>query len=1004
MLSQQIRKSFIDYFVAAGHAHVPSSSLIPKDDPSLLFVNSGMVQFKNIFLGLTLPDADKKTAVTVQKCLRAGGKHNDLDNVGYTARHHTFFEMLGNFSFGDYFKERAIELAFNFVIKELQLPKQKLLVTVFQDDDDAVQLWKKIGGFSDNHIIRLGHKDNFWQMGDTGPCGPCSEIFYDHGDGVKGGAPGSATADGDRFIEIWNLVFMQYEQKLVDGQLQRSILPNPAIDTGMGLERISAVLQGVTNNFDTDLFQTIIHAIEQFSPCRYQVDAVKPSFRVISDHLRAAAFLIADGVIPNAEGMGYVLRRILRRGMRHADLLKIQQPLFHQLVPSLIKVMGGYYHELVSQQKIIQQVMLEEEQKFRQLLERGLKLLDLALEKLPTNQPLAGEVAFELYDTYGFPLDLTLDILRQKNIGLEQTGFDKNMQAQQKRARAGARFVNKGGDLEKQFARLYQTFGKTKFLGYEQLEAKAVVQGMVEDSAIMPIAEPLNLKSITAGDKYPDRLAWLVFAQTPFYGESGGQEGDRGEIIMHGHSWRVLDTQRYQNMLLHLVALTDQPLSIGDEVLLKVNSQRRANLQRHHSATHLLHEALRANLGKHVTQKGSLVNNDYLRFDFSHGSVLAKETLNQLEQEVNAQLHDNQPVLTQLMSPSEAVARGAIALFGEKYGDEVRVVLMGRAKHDLAGNHANNHANDEVDNNWRNNYYSIELCGGTHVQTLSDIKGQKGYFLLQSQEAVGSGVRRLQAIAGDAAYDYAEQQLQKILTEIITIKNQTEIIRKQLNSQPLPSELSNLPMEPNLLQSNLAVRTPENFRTNEQVLKQQLSAWRQYHDQCQKQFSQLQTAELLTAFKTQAKSDDVAIDLGIQLIFHVFNQPIKQFKPFWEMAKQNYPKNDGNHPNFLLLLTSESSDLGEKIVCYLGVIGGRDNIKKQLQAEKLGQALGQALDEYLQPNSWRGGGRVEMAQFTAILKPDRQLKTIVPKIIFALRKLILEPYGNYQITPWDWLE
>ncbi len=715
----EIRSRFLDYFRREGHAVVASSPLVPRNDPTLMFVNSGMVQFKNVFTGQEKRDYSR--AATAQKCVRAGGKHNDLENVGYTARHHTFFEMLGNFSFGDYFKERAIELAWTLITKEYGLSKDKLTVTVYHTDDEAFGFWKKIAGLPDERIIRIATSDNFWAMGDTGPCGPCSEIFYDHGPRIPGGPPGSPDADGDRFIEIWNLVFMQFEQVTKE---QRIALPRPSIDTGMGLERLAAVLQGKHDNYDIDLMRGLIEASAEASG--QSPDGVHAvSHRVIADHLRSSAFLIADGVLPSNEGRGYVLRRIMRRAMRHAHKLGCKEPLMHRLVPALVSAMGQPYPELQRAEALVRETLKLEETRFKDTLDRGLKMLDEATASLGEKQPLDGELAFKLYDTFGFPLDLTQDILRGQGRTVDQAGFDQAMERQ----RAAARKAWAGsGDAatERVWFEIREQVGATDFLGYDTESAEGIVKAIVVGGQAV--------ESASAGDEVA-----LVLNQTPFYGESGGQMGDAGAIFSaQGAAVAVSDTQKkLGDLVVHQGRLTHGTLKVGDAVELRVDGQRRARLRANHSATHLLHAALRRRLGGHVTQKGSLVAPDRLRFDISHPAAISEEDLKAIEQEVNQRIRQNSPVGTTLMTPDEAVAAGAMALFGEKYGEEVRVLSMGGDDPDKAGQH-----------------YSVELCGGTHVSRTGDI----GFFKLLSESALASGVRRLEAVTGEGALEWAERQ------------------------------------------------------------------------------------------------------------------------------------------------------------------------------------------------------------------------------------------------------
>jgi alanyl-tRNA synthetase len=704
----EIRSTFLDFFRKEGHEVVPSSPLVPRNDPTLMFANSGMVQFKNVFTGQE--SRPYRRAVTAQKCVRAGGKHNDLDNVGYTARHHTFFEMLGNFSFGDYFKDRAIELAWRLVTSEFGLPKDKLTVTVFSEDDEAHALWRKIAGLPDERIIRIPTSDNFWRMGDTGPCGPCSEIFYDHGPHIPGGPPGSADADGDRFIEIWNLVFMQYEEQ--PGGV-RTDLPRPSIDTGMGLERIAAVLQGTHDNYQIDLMRALVAAVADATG----VEPEGPrgvSHRVIADHLRCSAFLVADGVLPSNEGRGYVLRRIMRRGMRHAELLGAREPVLWRLVPTLVREMGQAYPELVRAEALITETLRLEETRFRATLARGLSLLDEELGHLPTGAALPGAVAFKLYDTYGFPLDLTEDALRGRGVAVDRAGFDEAMAAQKAAARAAWSGSGEAATEQVWFP-LREAHGATEFLGYDTEQAEGVVLALVRDSAEV---EALG----------PGEAGEVVLNQTPFYGESGGQVGDTGAIRAPGVLARVLDTQKkLGDLFVHRVEVAEGRLARGLAVELEVDHGRRGAVRAHHSATHLLHEALRQVLGDHVAQKGSLVAPDRLRFDFSHPKPIAPEELQRIEALANDAVLSNTAVTTRLMAVGEAVASGARALFGEKYGEEVRVVAMGP---DTGGK-----------------AWSIELCGGTHVARTGDI----GVIALTGEGAVASGVRRVEALAGRAA-------------------------------------------------------------------------------------------------------------------------------------------------------------------------------------------------------------------------------------------------------------
>jgi alanyl-tRNA synthetase len=723
-----IRKSFLDVFARNDHQIVASSALVPRNDPTLMFTNAGMVQFKNVFTGLEKRPYSR--AVTAQKCVRAGGKHNDLDNVGYTARHHTFFEMLGNFSFGDYFKERAIELAWTLVTKDFALPKDRLLVTVYVDDDDAFKLWKKIAGLPDSKILRIAGSDNFWAMGDTGPCGPCSEIFYDHGDKIPGGPPGSADSEGDRFIEIWNLVFMQYEQ-LEGGK--RVNLPRPSIDTGMGLERMAAVLQGTYDNYAIDLFQALIRAIAELTG----VDPNGPqkaSHRVIADHLRASAFLIADGVLPSNEGRGYVLRRIMRRAMRHAELLGAQEPLMWKLVPVLTREMGQAYPELLRAEALITETLKLEETRFRRTLERGLAILDEKSKGLKRGAMFDGDTAFTLYDTYGFPLDLTQDALRSRGISVDIASFTDAMERQ--RAKARASWAGSGeAAQETVWFGLREKIGATEFLGYETESAEGVVAALVMDGKEVP-----ELKKGESGA--------VVMNQTPFYGESGGQVGDTGEMRREGVRLAVSDTQKKAgDLFAHVVKVEQGSVKVGDPLLLDVDHARRSAIRQNHSATHLLHEALRQVLGDHVAQKGSLVAPDRLRFDFSHPKPMSAEEIERVEDIANDIVLQNAPVTTRLLAVDDAIASGARALFGEKYGDEVRVVAMGEGTGNTMG-------------------WSVELCGGTHVRRTGDI----GLVSLVGESGVAAGVRRIEALTGKSARKAANKQLQVVKAAAAELK------------------------------------------------------------------------------------------------------------------------------------------------------------------------------------------------------------------------------------------
>jgi alanyl-tRNA synthetase len=704
-----IRSRFLGYFAREGHEIVPSSPLVPRNDPTLMFTNAGMVQFKNVFTGLEKRPYVRAT--TAQKCVRAGGKHNDLDNVGYTARHHTFFEMLGNFSFGDYFKERAIELAWNLVTKEFGVPADRLTVTVYIDDDEAFRLWKKIAGLPESKIVRIAGSDNFWAMGETGPCGPCSEIFYDHGDHIWGGPPGSAEADGDRFVEIWNLVFMQYEQ-LAGGK--RLDLPRPSIDTGMGLERMAAVLQGTHDNYKIDLFGALIEAVADLTHVDPDGEQ-KASHRVIADHLRASSFLIADGVLPSNEGRGYVLRRIARRAMRHAELLGAKEPLMWKLVPVLVREMGQAYPELHRAEPLITETLKLEETRFRRTLERGLAILDEASQTLKKGDMFDGVTAFTLYDTYGFPLDLTQDALKPRGIGVDLAAFTDAMEQQRAKARASWAGSGEAADEAVWFA-LREKLGGTEFLGYETEGAEGVVAALVHDGK--------EVSALKKGDS-----GAVLLNQTPFYGESGGQVGDTGTMTGDGVRFRVSDTKKHAgDLFVHIGTVEEGTLKSGTALALEVEHERRGAIRKNHSATHLLHEALRQVLGDHVAQKGSLVAPDRLRFDFSHPKPLSSDEIERVEEIANDIVLQNSPVTTRVMALDDARSCGARALFGEKYGDEVRVVAMGEGSGNTMG-------------------WSVELCGGTHVKRTGDI----GFISVVGESAVGSGVRRIEALTAKAA-------------------------------------------------------------------------------------------------------------------------------------------------------------------------------------------------------------------------------------------------------------
>ena len=742
----EIRTAFLDYFKRNGHEVVASSPLVPRNDPTLMFTNAGMVQFKNVFTGQeTRPYS---TAASSQKCVRAGGKHNDLDNVGYTARHHTFFEMLGNFSFGDYFKERAIELAWTLITKDYGLDPKRLMVTVYHDDDDAFRIWKKLTGFADSRIIRIATADNFWAMGDTGPCGPCSEIFYDHDPdgkkGIFGGPPGSADSEGDRFIEIWNLVFMQYEQR---GPGDRVSLPKPSIDTGMGLERISAVLQGVHDNYDTDLFKALIAASVDATGVRAEGEA-RFSHRVIADHLRSTSFLIADGVLPSNEGRGYVLRRIMRRAMRHAHLLGAKDPLMYRLVPALVRQMSDAYPELSRAQALITETLKLEETRFRKTLENGLKLLGDASSKLSKGAVFPGDVAFKLYDTYGFPLDLTEDALKPRGITVDTAAFNTSMEKQKEDARRAWKGSGEAA-TETIWFEIKEKTGATEFLGYDTEIAEGVVAAIVTGGK--------EAKGLKAGEE-----GALILNQTPFYGESGGQVGDRGVIRgPKGALFRVTETQKkLGDLFVHVGTVESGSFKAGDAVELEVDHQRRTATRANHSATHLLHEALRQVLGEHVAQKGSLVSPDRLRFDFVHQKPMSHEEVKQVEALANALVLQNSAVETRLMALDDAKASGAMALFGEKYGEEVRVVSMGEPQPGA------------------NKAWSVELCGGTHVRRTGDI----GLVKIVGESASSAGVRRIEALTADGARSYLAEADERLREVAAILKTRPDDVVERLRA------------------------------------------------------------------------------------------------------------------------------------------------------------------------------------------------------------------------------
>ena len=774
----EIRSTFLNYFGDNGHAIVPSSPLVPRNDPTLMFTAAGMVQFKNLFTGVETRDYSRAT--TAQKCVRAGGKHNDLDNVGYTARHHTFFEMLGNFSFGDYFKEDAIPLAWDLLTKVLGIDASRLLVTVYHTDDEAVEIWKKHAGLSDDRIIRIATDDNFWSAGPTGPCGPCTEIFYDHGEHIWGGPPGSPDEDGDRFVEIWNLVFMQYEQ-FEDGT--RQDLPNKSIDTGMGIERVAALLQGTNDNYSTDLMRSLIEA----SAHATSSDPDGPSkthHRVIADHLRSTSFLMADGVMPSNDGRGYVLRRIMRRAMRHAHLLGVQDPLMHRLVPSLVAQMGQAYPELGQAQSMIEQTLLQEETRFRQTLDRGLKLLDDELVSLPEGANLSGEAAFKLYDTFGFPLDLTQDALREKGRAVDTDGFKSAMAEQKAKARAAWSGSGEAADAAIWFD-VADKSGVTEFLGYDTETAEGKITALVQDGKAV--------NEVAVGQEVQ-----IALNQTPFYAESGGQLGDTGVIRTDTGTARVTDTRKAQGVFIHFAMVEKGSIFNGQSAVLDLDTARRTAIRANHSATHLLHEALRHALGDHVAQRGSLNAQDRLRFDFSHNEAISAEDMTRVESEVNSYIRQNSMVETRIMTPDDARALGAQALFGEKYGDEVRVVSMGQQAGSGKG--------------VEKNTYSLELCGGTHVERTGDI----GAFVMLGDSASSAGVRRIEALTGEAAMAHLRAQDQLLAQTALELKAPANAVPERVRA--LMDERRSLSNEVAQLRRELAMSggasTPDAVEVN----------------------------------------------------------------------------------------------------------------------------------------------------------------------------------------------
>ena len=750
----EIRMKFLDYFSRNGHQKVDSSNIVPNNDPTLMFTNSGMVQFKNVFTGLEKKTF--KTATTSQKCIRAGGKHNDLENVGYTPRHHTFFEMLGNFSFGDYFKEKAIYYAWELLTKDFGIPKDKLSATVYSEDEEAFKLWKKIAGLPESKIVKISTSDNFWSMGETGPCGPCSEIFYDHGDKLKGGPPGSPDQDGDRFIEIWNLVFMQFEQV---SKHKRVDLPKPSVDTGMGLERIAAVLQGTHDNYNIDHFKKLMNASSEITKTKIEKKTIA-SHRVIADHLRASSFLIAEGVLPSNEGRGYVLRRIMRRGMRHAHTLGSKKPIFYKLFDVLLNEMSVSYPELKRGKDLIIETLKNEEEKFSSLLDRGMKILDQNLKKVK-NDTLPGEIAFKLYDTYGFPLDLTADILKNKKINIDTNAFDKEMEKSKEVARASWKG---SGDksIEEKWFKVREELSPTEFLGYEFDKAEGVILKISKDNKFV--------ESAKSGDEVE-----IITNQTPFYGESGGQVGDQGIIYSSESKINIKDTQKKMgNLYVHKGKVEKGSIKVGQSVNLEIDINKRNNSRANHTATHLLHESLRRTLGKHVTQKGSLVSPDRLRFDFSHNKPIERDEMKKINEIVNKIVQGSSEVQTRIMTPKEAVSMGALALFGEKYGEEVRVVFIGKEN---------------------NSFFSTELCGGTHVKNTKEV----GKFQVISQSSIASGIRRIEALRDKQLYDYEKSLKQNKSLKEKTINDQIEKIKKDLSKYKIkPDYNEDLELSENL--------------------------------------------------------------------------------------------------------------------------------------------------------------------------------------------------------------
>ncbi len=827
ILLTDVRKKFLEYFKKNNHQIVDSSNLVPNNDPTLMFTNSGMVQFKNVFTGLE--KRPYKTATTSQKCVRAGGKHNDLENVGYTPRHHTFFEMLGNFSFGDYFKEQAIHHAWNLLTKDFKLPKDKLSVTVFHEDDESFNLWKKIAGLSESKIIRISTADNFWSMGDTGPCGPCSEIFYDHGEKLKGGPPGSPEQDGDRFIEIWNLVFMQYEQVSKEKRIN---LPKPSVDTGMGLERMTAVLQGTHDNYEIDHFRKIMASSSEITKTPINQKTIA-SHRVIADHLRASSFLIAEGILPSNEGRGYVLRRIMRRGMRHAHSLGSKSPLFHKLFSVLSDEMKNSYPELTNGKDLIIETLKNEEEKFSSLLERGMKILEDNLSKVKNNI-LPGSVAFKLYDTYGFPVDLTADILRTKNIKVDSYSFEKEME----KSKALARANWKGsGDksVEERWFKIREELKPTEFLGYEFDKAEGVILKISKDNKFVDTA--------SNGDKIE-----IITNQTPFYGESGGQVGDQGIIYTSGCEINIKDTQKKMgDLFVHYGDIKKGKIKVGQSVNLEIDIEKRNNSRANHSATHLLHESLRRTLGKHVTQKGSLVSPERLRFDFSHNKPIDESEMTKINAAVNEIVDGGSDVQTRIMTPKEAVKLGALALFGEKYGEEVRVVFMGKEN---------------------NGFFSTELCGGTHVKNTKDV----GKFKVISQSSIASGVRRVEALRDKQLEKHEKHLKQNKSLKEKNLNEEIEKIKKELQFLKItPDYRDQLNLSENLknLSKQLSLVRIENIKKDKSknIIKERKIGKIKIREQLLKDFPSKELRGIIDQGKKEIKS-------GIIICISIFEDKV----------------------------------------------------------------------------------------------------------------------------------